>query len=136
MKIILRILEVVLGGLFFYAGLEKFLHPYEFADAVLAYKTDTLAEAEKLHVIPIDSPLAAAVQPFSIARSSDFKYLGRRLFATIQRSPEAFTSTFDMPAFNKNCAASENATQRIAKANVVINRHQSRGNEPRSSLPP
>ncbi len=62
------------------------------ADAVLAYATDTLAEAEKLHVVPIESPLAAAVQPFSIARSSDFKYLGRRLFATIERSPEAFTS--------------------------------------------
>lgn len=62
------------------------------ADAVLAYETDTLAESEKLHVVPIDSPLAAAIQPFSIARSSDFKYLGQRLFATIERSPEAFTS--------------------------------------------
>jgi molybdate transport system substrate-binding protein len=62
------------------------------ADAVLAYATDTLAEAEKLHVVPIDSPLAAAIQPFSIARSSDFKYLGRRLFATIEQSPEAFKS--------------------------------------------
>lgn len=62
------------------------------ADAVLAYATDTLAEAERLHVVPIDSPLAAAIQPYSIARSSDFKYLGRRLFKTIQQSPEAFTS--------------------------------------------
>jgi ABC-type molybdate transport system substrate-binding protein len=62
------------------------------ADAVLAYATDTLAEAERLHVVPIDSPLAAAIQPYSIARSSDFKYLGRRLFATIEQSPDAFTS--------------------------------------------
>ena len=62
------------------------------ADAVLAYATDTLAESEKLQVVPIDSPLAAAIQPFSIARSSDFKYLGERLFATIERSPDAFTS--------------------------------------------
>ncbi|MHB8898682.1 MAG: molybdate ABC transporter substrate-binding protein [Thermoguttaceae bacterium] len=62
------------------------------ADAVLAYATDTLAEAGRLHVIPIDSPLAVAIQPFSIARSSQFKYLGRRLFDTIARSPEAFTS--------------------------------------------
>jgi hypothetical protein len=31
----------------------------------LAYVTDTLAEAEKLHVVPIDSPLAAAIQPFA-----------------------------------------------------------------------
>ena len=34
----LRALEVILGGLFFYAGLLKILHPYEFAEAVLAYQ--------------------------------------------------------------------------------------------------
>ena len=34
----LRALEVVLGGLFFYAGLQKVLHPYEFAEAVAAYQ--------------------------------------------------------------------------------------------------
>jgi putative oxidoreductase len=34
----LRALEVLLGGLFFYAGLQKVLHPYEFAEAVLAYQ--------------------------------------------------------------------------------------------------
>jgi putative oxidoreductase len=33
-----RALEVVLGGLFFYAGLQKVLNPYEFAEAVLAYR--------------------------------------------------------------------------------------------------
>lgn len=36
--ILLRALEVVFGGLFFYAGLQKCLHPYEFAEAVLAYR--------------------------------------------------------------------------------------------------
>jgi putative oxidoreductase len=36
--ILLRALEVVFGGLFFYAGLQKYLHPYEFAEAVLAYR--------------------------------------------------------------------------------------------------
>jgi putative oxidoreductase len=36
--ILLRVLEVVFGGLFFYAGLQKYLHPYEFAEAVLAYR--------------------------------------------------------------------------------------------------
>ncbi len=36
--IVLRGLEVVLGGLFIYAGLQKLLHPYEFAEAVLAYR--------------------------------------------------------------------------------------------------
>ena len=34
----LRVLDVVLGGLFFYAGVQKVLHPYEFAEAVLAYQ--------------------------------------------------------------------------------------------------
>jgi putative oxidoreductase len=34
----LRALEVILGGLFFYAGLQKVLHPYEFAEVVLAYQ--------------------------------------------------------------------------------------------------
>jgi putative oxidoreductase len=33
-----RLLGVALGGLFFYAGLQKYLHPYEFAEAVLAYQ--------------------------------------------------------------------------------------------------
>jgi putative oxidoreductase len=33
-----RLLGVALGGLFFYAGLLKCLHPYEFAEAVLAYR--------------------------------------------------------------------------------------------------
>jgi putative oxidoreductase len=31
-------LEVVLGGLFCYVGLQKYLHPYEFAEAVIAYQ--------------------------------------------------------------------------------------------------
>ena len=34
----LRALEVLLGGLFFYAGLQKVLHLHEFAEAVLAYQ--------------------------------------------------------------------------------------------------
>ena len=62
------------------------------ADATLAYATDTFAEGDKLTVVPIDSPLAKAVQPFSIARSSDYKHLGRRLLATIAQSREAFES--------------------------------------------
>jgi putative oxidoreductase len=36
--IALRTLAAVLGGLFFYAGLQKTLHPHEFAEAVLAYQ--------------------------------------------------------------------------------------------------
>jgi putative oxidoreductase len=33
-----RGLEIILGGLFCYAGVVKLLHPYEFAEAVLAYR--------------------------------------------------------------------------------------------------
>jgi putative oxidoreductase len=36
--VVRRTLEIVLGGLFFYAGLQKLLRPYEFAEAVLAYQ--------------------------------------------------------------------------------------------------
>ena len=39
-------------------------------------------------MIDIDSQLAKAIQPFSIARSSDHKYLGRRLFAKLAKSRE------------------------------------------------
>ena len=62
------------------------------ADAALVYASDAKAEANKLETIKIDSPLARAVQPYSIARSSDYKYLGRRLFETIARSRESFES--------------------------------------------
>ena len=60
------------------------------ADAVLAYATDTKAEEDKLEVIDIESPLAKAIQPYSISRSSDFKYLGRRLYQAISQSREEF----------------------------------------------
>jgi putative oxidoreductase len=36
--ILFRLLEVILGGLFIYAGCLKVLHPYDFAEAVLAYR--------------------------------------------------------------------------------------------------
>lgn len=62
------------------------------ADAVLAYRTDTRAEGERLGVIDIDSQLAKAIQPFSVARSSDHKYLGRRLFAKLAQSRDKFES--------------------------------------------
>lgn len=62
------------------------------ADAVLAYATDTLAEPDKLDVVAIDSSDALAIQPFAIARSSEQKYLGRRLYRAIANSRESFES--------------------------------------------
>lgn len=53
------------------------------ADVVFAYVSDTLAEADRVDVVPIRSSLARAVQPFGIARISDHKYLARRLFGAI-----------------------------------------------------
>ena len=59
-------------------------------DATLAYLTDTYAEREKLEVIAIDSDFAKAMQPFSIALSSEHKHLSQRLFETIRRNRDKF----------------------------------------------
>ena len=37
-SLLLRLFEIILGGLFFYAGYLKLLHPEDFAEAVLAYR--------------------------------------------------------------------------------------------------
>ncbi|MDD2901854.1 MAG: hypothetical protein PHU44_05420 [Syntrophales bacterium] len=37
-RLLIRVFGIILGGLFFYAGLQKHYHVYEFAEAVLAYK--------------------------------------------------------------------------------------------------
>jgi putative oxidoreductase len=36
--VVRRTLAIVLGGLFVYAGFQKLLHPFEFAEAVMAYQ--------------------------------------------------------------------------------------------------
>lgn len=60
------------------------------ADATLAYKTDCQAEKEKIKIIPIDSPAAKAIQPYSIAKTSQKKQLAHRLYDAIARSREDF----------------------------------------------
>ena len=62
------------------------------ADVVLAYRTDTRSEASRLNVVELDSHLAKAIQPFSIAKSSKYKQLGHRLYETIARSRDKFES--------------------------------------------
>jgi len=59
-------------------------------DAALAYATDTKAESDKVDSIRIPSEAAKAIQPFAIARSSDHKYLGRRLYQAIAEAGEKF----------------------------------------------
>ena len=70
-------------------------------DAALAYMTDVKANLDTVDVVRFDSPLNLAIQPFSIAKTSDHKYLGRRLFRKIAESPEAFEKAgfhFRLPA--------------------------------------
>jgi molybdenum ABC transporter molybdate-binding protein len=60
------------------------------ADVVLAYRSDTIAEQKKLEVVPINSNLAKAIQPYSISRSTKFRALSGRLLDTIARSRDKF----------------------------------------------
>ena len=60
------------------------------ADVAIAYETDAKANADRVDIIHIDSPLNKAVQPFAISRTSMHKHLGRRLFRKIANSPEVF----------------------------------------------
>ncbi len=59
-------------------------------DAAVAYITDVLANRDTIDIVRIDSPLNQAIQPLSIARTSDHKHLVRRLFRRIANSPDAF----------------------------------------------
>ena len=60
------------------------------SDVAIAYKTDTLAERDKLHVIPIEHPSAKAVQPFSVYKGTDYPHLAARFFERIARHPELY----------------------------------------------
>jgi len=59
-------------------------------DAAVAYISDVLANEGKVDIVRIDSPMNRAIQPFSIAKTSDHKHLVRRLFKRIASNPEAF----------------------------------------------
>lgn len=59
-------------------------------DAALAYVTDVKADLDAIDIIHLDTPLKVAIQPFSLAKTSDHKYLGRRLFQKMADSPRAF----------------------------------------------
>jgi len=60
------------------------------ADAVLAYRTDASSNLDKIEIIPVKSDLAKAIQPFSVARASEFKHLSQRLFDTVSASRRQF----------------------------------------------
>jgi len=68
----------------------------ESVDVALAYRTSTLPERRRVEVIEIDSPLAKAIQPYSVALSSDHKHLMERLLEKIRSS----RSRFETAGFN------------------------------------
>ena len=61
-------------------------------DVALAWRTDLLAETDRLDAIPVDSKYAKAIQKLAIARSSDCKELAGRLLRAIVASPARFES--------------------------------------------
>lgn len=61
-------------------------------DAAVAYITDVLANEDEIDVVRLTSPMNRAIQPLSIAKSSEHKYLVRRLYKRIIDSPAAFES--------------------------------------------
>ena len=60
------------------------------ADVALAYITDVRESRERVDVIHIDSPLNQAIQPLSIARSSEHKHLIGRLHRRIAAARDSF----------------------------------------------
>jgi molybdate transport system substrate-binding protein len=59
-------------------------------DAAIAYITDVQSHRNDVDVLHINSTHNLAIQPFSVAKGSDHKYLVRRLFAAISASPAPF----------------------------------------------
>ena len=59
-------------------------------DAAIAYLTDVKANLDSVDYLPIDSALNKAIQPFSIAKTSQHKELAKRLLEHIARSEKEF----------------------------------------------
>jgi molybdenum ABC transporter molybdate-binding protein len=60
------------------------------ADATIAYITDALPNSDDIDIVRIKTIQNIAIQPFSIAKTSDHKYLVRRLYRRIAESEKAF----------------------------------------------
>jgi molybdate transport system substrate-binding protein len=60
------------------------------ADAALVYRTDTLAESNRIDVVAIESPLAKAVQPLAVAHATPYPQLAGRLYAAMLRAQADF----------------------------------------------
>ena len=61
-------------------------------DAAVAYITDVQQHEDRVDIVRVDSPHNLAVQPLSIAKTSEHKQLLRRLYDHVAASEEAFES--------------------------------------------
>lgn len=61
-------------------------------DAAVVYETDTMAEKDKISIVRIDSPQALAVQPLSLAKTSQHKWLSRRFMQFVMQNEAQFKS--------------------------------------------
>lgn len=59
-------------------------------DATIAYVTDVIPNEKDVDIIRIETKHNIAIQPFSIAKTSDHKYLVRRLYRKIANSEKSF----------------------------------------------
>ena len=62
----------------------------EAADVAVAYRVDAQAVTDQVDIVPINSPLAKAIQPFGISKQSRSKRLNARLFDTISAAKGNF----------------------------------------------
>ena len=76
-SLLFRLLEIILGGLFVYAGCLKLWHPYEFAEAVLAYRLLPVALAGTVAaVLPWLEVAAGLLLALGLKRRSCLLILG------------------------------------------------------------
>jgi molybdate transport system substrate-binding protein len=80
-------------------------------DAAIAYITDTIANQQDVDVIKIDSKDNLAIQPFSVANTSNHKHLAQRLFDRIADSK----AEFEKAGFNFRLDKDEPAKDEPAK---------------------
>ena len=63
MRFVLSVVGIVLGGLFVYAGVQKHLAPYEFAEAILAYQ---MLPSTLVGVVAATLPWVEMISGFSL----------------------------------------------------------------------
>ncbi|MEE8306125.1 MAG: molybdate ABC transporter substrate-binding protein [Gammaproteobacteria bacterium] len=64
-------------------------------DAVVVYRANTIYAKDDVDIVPIEHPLAKAIQPLAVGKNSKHRQLAQRLVSAIESAPsrERFTST-------------------------------------------